>query len=190
MAFLPVELVRVISFLRQRDLWLGAAPLLRWLALMGIMYVATTFSNAVWLSQGKVRESIGVSVAMCCTIIVAITIGVRWGMEGICIALLIRSVAVFPLYVHINYRLTGIARKVYYHAVVAPLIAGVAMAGVLVLLHRLVPGDGFSRNAKVLLAGGICGTTVYAALFFFLFRQSFLEIIGMTRLLLPTGLPN
>jgi O-antigen/teichoic acid export membrane protein len=190
MAVMPVELVRVISFLRSGDLWLEAAPLLRWLALMGIMYVATTFSNAVWLSQGKIRESIGVSVTMCFTIIVAIVIGVRWGVEGICIALLVRSVVVFPLYVFITYRLTGIDQKVYYTAVFPPIVAGVAMGGVLALLHRFVPGHDLPRNVGVLVAGGIGGSAVYAGVFYLFFRRSFLHITGMARMLLPGALPQ
>ncbi|MBN1761450.1 MAG: lipopolysaccharide biosynthesis protein [Chitinispirillaceae bacterium] len=187
MAFMPVELVRVISFLRSGDVWLEVAPLLRWLALMGVMYVATTFSNAVWLSQGKVRESIGVSVAMCVTIIIAIAIGVHWGVEGICIALLVRSVVVFPLYVYINFRLTMIPQRVYYDAVISPLVAGMVMAAVLIAFHHFVPGTGLLRNAGVLVAGGITGSAAYVLVFFLFFRTGFQQITDMARMVLPAG---
>ena len=187
MALMPGELLRVISFLRHNDTWLQAVPLLRWLALMGIMYVATTFSNAVWLSLGKVKESIAVSIAMFCTIIVAIGIGVRWGVEGICVALLVRSLVVFPVYVHINYRLTGIAVRIYYRSVLPPFIAGSAMAATVLAVQHFSTGVSMLRLSGCIAGAATAGTGVYFLVFRLFFRSSLEQIAAMVAMLLPGG---
>jgi PST family polysaccharide transporter len=189
MALMPGEIVRTISFLRHSDLWLGAAVLLRWLALMGIMYVATTFSSAIWLSQGKIKASVMVSAGMCATIIAAIAVGVHWGLQGICIALLVRSVAVFPLYVVINYRLTGIPPGLYYRAVMPPIVAGAGMAAVLEVLHRFIPGTTLARHFGVLGAGGLLGGAVYALVLLVLFRPLLRQLKGMVAMVFRGSAP-
>jgi PST family polysaccharide transporter len=185
MTVMPYELLQVISILKKSGEWLAAAPLLRWLGAMGIMYVFATFSNAVWLSQGKVKESIGVSVAMCLSIIVAIAFGVHWGVYGICFALFVRSVAVFPFFMYINYRLTRIRVATFAAALVPSLVAGACMAAVLIGIVRLIPGTSPGRDAMVLLSGALAGILVYAGTLGILFPEALRQVSATVKTLLP-----
>ncbi len=110
--------------------------MLRWLAASGILYAFSTFSGPLWVAQKKIAESILFSIAMCLTVITAITAGVRAGAEGISLALFVRSVVVFPVFVYVNYRLTGIAAGDYYRALMPALLAGAFMAAVLYAIQR------------------------------------------------------
>lgn len=185
MAVMPHELLQVICILKKNSEWLAAAPLLRWLGAMGIMYVFATFSNAVWLSQGKVRESIGVSVGMCLSVIVAIAFGVHWGVYGICVALFIRSVAVFPLFMYIHYRLTRVSMVTFFSGLLPSLVAGVFMAVVLAGVVLLVPGHSPGRHAVTLFSGTLLGTGAYFAILRLLFPGPLRQLTATVKTLLP-----
>jgi hypothetical protein len=182
---MPEELLRVICILKKNSAWIGAAPLLRWLALTGITYVFTTFSASVWLSHGKIAESIAVSVAMCISIIVAIVIGVGWGLSGICIALFIRAIIVFFPYVYINYRLTRMPVAVYLAALVPSLAAGGTMALVMLGVQRLLPDGSLTWHVATLLLGSLLGVCGYLAVVWFFFHDSAVQLGRTIRTLVP-----
>ena len=185
MIVMPEYLLRVISLFKYEGEWMGAAPLLKWLAAMGIIYVFTVFPNSVWIAVGKVKENISVSLAMLVTAAAAVVIGVQWGIEGICIAMLIRALVIFFPYVYIHYRLTGIPVKVYLGALVPSLVAGVGMAGVLLSGKYFFAGEGFTRQVVVLVGGAVTGVGVYAAILWLFFRSTLAGMREIVYSLIP-----
>jgi PST family polysaccharide transporter len=190
MVVMPAELLRVICLLKKNSSWIDAAPLLRWLALTGITYAFTTFSSSIWLSRGKIVQSIFVSVAMCITIVIAIIIGVRWGLVGVSIALFIRAIIVFLPYVYINFRLTRVPVSAYLGALVPAVVAGGLMTLVLLAVKRLLPGETITGSFVVLCAGAGLGIAGYAAVIWFFFHDSAVHLGQMLRMLLPEPLAN
>ncbi len=184
MAFLPRELLQVICLFRQNDVWLEAAPQLKWLALMGTLYVFTTFSSSIWVSRGKVGSSIAVSAAMCGTVILAIIAGVRWGITGICIALLIRSLIVFWPYMYINKQLTGIPIRTYLSALLPALGAGAGMALTMTLCRHLLTYHTSAHFIVVLTVTTAVGVGAYGAILATLFTQTLHHLRSMADTLL------
>ncbi|MBN1576692.1 MAG: lipopolysaccharide biosynthesis protein [Chitinispirillaceae bacterium] len=189
MAIMPYELLRVICVFNRNNAWLEAAPLLRWLALMGIPYVFSTFSNSVWLSRGKVVESIIVSLVIGLSLVISIMIGVQWGLTGVCIALLLQAVLVFTPYMYVNYLLTRVPVVTSFSAFVPSLAAGALMAIVLLAMRHLVPGDTVTRHFLTLLGGGVLGGAVYVVVIAISFRSSLRQLGEMVQVILP-GLPR
>jgi PST family polysaccharide transporter len=185
MHVLPQEFLTVICFVKQNSAWIAAASLLRWLAVMGIVYVFTTFSASVWLAQGKVIASIGVSAAMCITVIAAIAVGAHWGMQGICIGLFLRSIIVFPFYVYINYRITRIRAGYYIKTLLPSLVAGAVMAMLLFGMHRFIPGDSLQRHFGTLAGGAIIGIAAYAGILFLFFKDAIKQLKETLERLMP-----
>jgi O-antigen/teichoic acid export membrane protein len=187
MTMMPHEFLQVVCVLKKNSAWLAAAPLLGWLAAMGIVYVFCIFSSSIWLSQGKITESIGVSVVMCGMVIIAIAAGVHWGLTGICIALFLRAVVSLPLFMYFHYRLTGIKMRTFLAAMVPSLAAGAIMAIVLSALHRIVPGSSLLRHFSTLLCGSLLGLVAYVATLRIFFRSSLQQLGETVRTLLPSN---
>lgn len=187
MVFLPNELLMVICLFRQNDVWLEAAPLLKWLAPMGILYVFTTFSSSIWVSRGKIIPSIAVSAAMFVTVILAITAGVRWGITGICVALLIRSLVVFWPYMYINKQLTGIPIRTYLSALFPALGAGAGMALAMTLCRHLMIHHASAHFIVVLTVTAAAGMGAYGAILVALFTQTLHHMRSMAADMLLHG---
>ncbi len=185
MCIMPLEFLQVISAVRRNGEWLPAAPLLRYLAAAGIMYALSTFSGPLWVSRGKIGASIRFSAAMCLTVIVAIAGGVHWGAEGISVALFLRSVVVFPIFVYVNYRLTRVPMASYYGALLPSVAAGSGMAAALWFTGNVLPGNSLARHFAVLFGGTVLGTAVYGSILFLFFRSSLRQLVETARMLLP-----
>ena len=185
MAVMPGEFLQVLCILKKNSAWIEAAPLLRWLAIMGMFYVFTTFSSSIWLSRGKVVESISVSVAVFLTVIIAIAIGEQWGLNGITCALVIQSVAIFLPYVYVNYRLIRVPVAAYIVTLLPSLVAGAFMAALLYAIHSFAPGDNVAQNAVALFGGAVFGGALYCAIVWMFFRSSWRQMMDVMRMLLP-----
>jgi len=185
MACMPKEILTLICSIKHNSAWLEAAPLLRWLAFMGIFYVFTTFSNAIWLAQGKIAASAGVSFVMSLTIGIAIVAGVQYGLEGIACALFIRSVVVYPLFMYLNYRISGIPVRIFFCACLPSLVAGIVMAGGVFFINSLIGGTSLARDATALIVGGLGGTLLYVGILMLFFRDAVTDVVELVGTLVP-----
>ncbi len=185
MGIMPKQLLQVICILKNESVWIEATPFLRWLSLMGITYVFTTFPNSVWLARGKVIESIAVSAAGACVIVFAVATGKRWGLDGICIALFLQEIAVFFPYVFVNYLLTNIPVALFLSSLVPSVVAGAGMAAVLFLTQLLIPKDLPGRHLVVLITGCFAGITAYTIILFLFFRSSLHKVRRMMIMAIP-----
>lgn len=185
MIFMPHQLLQMICVFKKESAWLASAPLLRWLAAMGIIYVFTAFPNSLWIAIGKVKQTITVSIAMLITTVAAVAAGVHWGIEGICVAMFLRALVVFLPYVYIHYRLTGMPVTVFLGTLVPSLVAGAGMAAVLLLTGYLVQGVTLKSQLVALLSGVAGGTLLYAIILFLFFRSAVYGLRGIVLSLLP-----
>lgn len=177
MVFLPRELLDVICFLKKNRAWLAAAPLLSWLAAMGIVYIFTVFCNGIWIAQGKIAAAIRVSLLMFATTIVAILIGRIWGLQGICIALFCRAVIIFIPYMFIHRHLTGVPIATFAGAIVPSTVAGAFMAGTVLITKQFIPGDTLQTHAILLASGCLFGGVVYLGVLWVLFRSAVKQLV-------------
>ncbi len=161
MSILSEEIVRTICFFRNNTIWLESAVLIRWLSLMGIFYCISAFPGTIWISNKRIVPSILWSLSMLLTAIAAIFFGVKWGAEGIAVAMFIRAAVVFPIFMHVNYRITGIRRKIYFRSIYPAFAGSLLMVIPIIVIQRLIPGITLFHNISVLLISALSGVTVY-----------------------------
>ncbi len=179
MSLLSEEIVSTICFFRNSSIWLESAVLMRWLSLMGMFYCISAFPGTIWISNKKIVPSILWSLAMLLTTVVVIFFAVKWGAEGIAVAMFIRSAVVFPIYMHVNYRITGIRKRVYIRSVYPAFASSLLMIMMIIIIQRLIPGISLTRNISVLLVSAISGGTVYVICLRFLSGSLFTPFTDM-----------
>lgn len=181
MSFLSTELISVICFIRKNDTWLPAADTLRWLSIVGVVYIVSIFPSPIWLSKGKVKEAGYWAVTMLVTHIAAVFTGMQWGSKGIVIAMCIRGVSVMPLFIYLNYRLTGIPVSTYLKGLLPSGVCSIFMAVPVFLISAIVPGSSLARHFTVLSISAISGTAVYLLILKVFFKDSLQIVVSFTR---------
>jgi teichuronic acid exporter len=122
---LAPELMKAVAFIHHSDKWVPAAPFIKILAPVGLLYCLNSFPGIVWIAKGKVRFRIVWAAFSLLTMGIAVIIGSRFGVSGICIAILARAIIVFPVSQYANYRTFGLAPKDYLKVIVPPFCCGV-----------------------------------------------------------------
>ncbi len=161
MSLLSEEIVGTICFFRNNTVWLRAADLMRWLTLMGTFYCISSFPGTIWITNKKIIHSIQWSLVMLLTSVVAIFLGVKWGAEGIAVAMFIRAAVIFPIYTHVNYRITGIREKVFFRSVYPAFAGSLLMIVPIIIIQKLIPGMSLGSNFLVLIVSAVSGGAVY-----------------------------
>jgi O-antigen/teichoic acid export membrane protein len=119
--------------------WLAAGPIVATLALaMPFMTLQVLFAPASD-ACGKPGISLRTGIAGAIILPGAFLIGVQWGIAGMAIA----WVAAYPLYLVVSARMTlpaiGVRARDLIAAMQTPLLAGLAMAAILLLVRRALP---------------------------------------------------
>ena len=121
---LAPELMKAVAFIHHGDKWAPAAPFIKILAPVGLLYCLNSFPGIVWIAKGKVRFRIVWAVFSLLTMGIAVIIGSRFGVSGICTALLIRAIIVFPVSQYANYSTFGLMPFDYLKAITPSLLCG------------------------------------------------------------------
>jgi PST family polysaccharide transporter len=140
--------------------WLGAAPVLRLLALYGVLYVLGLLFDNIMVAAGKTFAMFAVQVAALVALVPALLVGVHMGgLVGVGIGhIVVVLVVTMPVYLVATYRVAGAGVGVALRAISRPGLAAVAAAGV-----ALLATDQLSSPIAKLAVAGVVGAIVYAA---------------------------
>jgi O-antigen/teichoic acid export membrane protein len=136
---LAPDIMHAIAFIHPGGKWMPAAPLLKILAPMGLIYCLNSYPGIVWIAKGMTRFRIRWALFFFFTFAIAVALGSFFGVSGICKALLIRALALFPISLMLNKRTFGlsplsylksIAPSVYCGLVAFIVLSGFAWAGI------------------------------------------------------------
>lgn len=128
------ELMNVITFIHPSSKWVPAAPLLKILAPVGLIYCLTSYPGIVWIAKGMTRFRINWALFSFLTLALAVVVGSYYGVSGICWALLVRAVAIFPISLLINQRTFGLSPLSYLKAIMPSVCCGLIA---FIVLHGL-----------------------------------------------------
>jgi hypothetical protein len=109
-------------------------------------------------------------------IVAAVFAGRPWGVNGICVALVIRGILMFPAHLTITNRVVGLLPLEFLKTLFPGLCCGLVMFAFTALFAKLVPGDSFPRDLFTLLAGSAGGLVVYFLMLFFIFKETWKSI--------------
>lgn len=139
--------------------WLGAAPVLRLLALYGVLYVFGLLFDNIMVAAGKTMAMFAVQLAALVALVPALLAGVHWGgLIGVGTAhIVVVLVVTMPVYLTVSQRITGAGLGVALRSFLRPALAAGAAAGVALLVtHPIGPAI-----AKLIVAAAV-GAIVYA----------------------------
>ncbi|HAJ79190.1 MAG TPA: hypothetical protein DCO75_05415 [Fibrobacteres bacterium] len=121
---LAPELMKAVAFINHGDKWIPAAPYIKILAPVGLIYCLNSYPGIVWIAKGKTKLRIIWAIFSLLTITAAVIAGSFFGVAGICKALLIRAIILFPVSLIINYRTFGLFPAIYLKSILPPLCCG------------------------------------------------------------------
>lgn len=146
--------------------WEGIELPLTIMAIMGLFNVAAGNPGVLWIVKGKADIRFFWFCFMLVSILTATWIGLHWGLIGVCTAMTIRSIVLFPLPAFITRRMVGLEVRKYLFALVPYFSASVIMWSALwplvrweSLLGVANPFPSFSPylQAVILLTVGVVG---------------------------------
>ena len=178
------EMMHAVSFINHGDAWLPAAVPLKIFALLGLFLVFSYYTGTLWLAKGKVRLRIYWEVIGLATLVIAVLAGRPLGIKGICSAIVIGGVFLFPFQLMITNRVIGLKPSVFIKVLLPSIICGIGMLAFTMLTSKLIPGDSFTRDVWTLLVGTVGGCAIYSMLQFLFFKdtvKSFFEVISLIK---------
>ncbi len=141
--------------------WNAAAPVLRVLALYGVLFVMSLLFANVIIAMGRTGILLGVQIAAVIVLVPVMSAGIAAaGLIGVSLAHLATIlVCTFPAYLFAIRRSTGVTAPMLGRALAVP-TAAAAVAGGAAAVTASIPAPAPLQ----LLAGGIAGALTYAAI--------------------------
>lgn len=179
MVFLSEEIIHTVCFLKKNDSWLGASTLIRWLGLVGLFNAVSFVPGTIWLANRKIKSAILWSVTMLLSTVIALVFSVNIGIETVAIALLVRAVSVFPLFLYVNKKITGIRISEYLKAMYPAFICSITMLVAVVVIQKLSAGLIENKHLIVLFTSFVAGGSVYLMSVYGFLRSSLNPFPGL-----------
>ncbi|HET6762445.1 MAG TPA: MOP flippase family protein [Longimicrobiaceae bacterium] len=161
------------------DRWQPAVPIFQVLVTLGIIWsLGNPIGSLLW-ARGRADLGLYMNLVAVATYAAAITVGARWGVMGVAVAMCAGAALVlFPLEFLVRWRIARFRPLEYLAsflpALAAAVLMGAAVHGVSLAVAR------FGRGAQ-LGAGTVAGVAVYAALALWWQRPFLLRLREMVR---------
>jgi hypothetical protein len=131
----------------------------------------------IWISLGKVKLRIFWAIAMAVTMVVAVLIGIKFGLSGVCWALLVRAAVLTPIAVAVSCKLFSARLGEYLNLLMPSFVSGTAMLIVIMIIEKLIPAGTLNSSVLLLCAGVSVGLSVYILIFVLFWREQFTQVI-------------
>lgn len=176
---LAPEIMNVITFIHPSDKWVPAAPLLKILAPLGLIYCLNSYPGIVWIAKGMTKFRINWALFSFFTLALAVAIGSFYGVSGICKALLVRALVLFPISLLFNQRTFGLSPLSYCTAIAPSLCCG--LVAFIVLQGLGLTGmfkTGNQLYLKIACESALC-LAVYAGTLRMISKDVYKELSGV-----------
>lgn len=161
MAVLAPELTR-LAF---GDNWGPSVPVMRVLALTGLLQSVTFVNGVVMKAMGKPSWRLGIVALEAVASLVGFAIAVRWGIVAVAASLGIVSYALAPVSLFATNKLIGLRARRCVRSILAPVGASIWMAALLLVARLVVPDLGLFWRTIFLVATGVMSYACYVWLF-------------------------
>ncbi|WP_369052476.1 MOP flippase family protein [Kineococcus terrestris] len=169
------------------DQWLDTVPMLQVLCLAGLPQCLSSSEGWLYQSQGRTGTMFKVGVVSTVLTVVAIVVGLQWGVLGVAVAVFAKMWLWQPIGFRIACGLIDLPARRVFADIARPLLVSVAMGGAVWALPLLLPAP---RDAVwVVLAQVVLGAVLYTALLALVDRSTSRELLGLVpRRLVPSRL--
>jgi O-antigen/teichoic acid export membrane protein len=158
--------------------WMEMAPVLKVVAWVGLMQSIGTTVGTIYITVGKPQVALRVSLIGAPVLIGGMAAGLHWGILGVAIGYGIASFSFFYYSIVQAFRLVGLKVAELHVAIARPLLATLAMVGVVAFAILALQS---SQPAYRLGIAITIGVVAYAAFSLVLNRQQLADILTMLR---------
>ena len=140
--------------------WHDAAPVMRILACVGLLFVLQGLNSVVLQAVGRTRTLFVYSVISFVTGIASFIIGLRWGIVGVAACFAVVSAVMQPFYMSLTAKAVGVGPRECIGAVAGVLQASALVVAAVLLARHLLVAAGASPGLTV-VAAALVGALVY-----------------------------
>jgi PST family polysaccharide transporter len=162
--------------------WLPAVTVIQWLACAGVLHGLFHLNHAVFKACGQPGVSLRLMLVNAGANLLLFVVVVRWGIEAVAAAYVLRAYLLAPLGLWALRRMIGVSVKTYLLQLRWPMLATLAMVGVLLGLKSALPP---LAPAAALALFVLAGVIVYATVLWVFARQYCLEVADLVRVRMP-----
>lgn len=146
---------REITMVAFGPTWLAAVPVLRVLALIGVVHGLTYNLDVALLAVDKPHVAMVLKAVNAAANLTAFLVAVRWGIVAVAAAFVLRGVVMAPVQMLVLQRWAGIRAVTCLRAAAGPAAACAVMTGVVLLVwHRLTAATGAAPRLAIMVASG------------------------------------
>ena len=108
--------------------WSPAAPVMRLVALVGVIHAVTFFHHTALVAMGQPKVSLGITIAYAVVNVSGFLFAVRYGITAVAAAYALRALVIAPIEAHITARRIGVSIGDYVRSLTPAGVAAVAMS--------------------------------------------------------------
>lgn len=143
--------------------WLAAVLPIKIMCLYGLMRALTSISSPVFLSQGRPDVELKITILRLAIFIGLVFYGIRHGIVGVAVAVLVYSVINFFPTFYLSNRLMGVGQSKFYAAILRYLIFSLVVIALLSLLNIFYQRYDVGNSLLRLVLSAASGAFVYFA---------------------------
>ncbi len=117
--------------------WADTAPVITIACFYSMIATLEQFNANIFLAKSKPQILTYITVSHLVVSVILIFIFVRYGINWLAIALLIKGIIIFPFSLRLALKMTGVTLKEYLSAILAQLVSAVIMGGVIKLIQLM-----------------------------------------------------
>jgi PST family polysaccharide transporter len=165
------DIIKTVTMLKPNGNWDDTAVFLRYLAPVGLIYSWTCCMGVVWTAKRKISFQLSWAWIMALSMVLFMFIGSFRGYSGVCAALLIRAVVLFPVVLYTMKKVSRIPPAGYMAALAPSLVCGgIAAVACGALMYFFTVTFPVHHAARLAICATL-STVVFAAALLLFFRE-------------------
>jgi PST family polysaccharide transporter len=166
------DIIKTVTMLKPNGNWDETAVFLRYLAPVGLIYSWSCCMGVVWTAKRKISFQLNWAVVMAASMFIFMFAGYfLYGYLGVCAALLIRAVVLFPVVLYAMKKVSRIPPAGYMAALAPSLVCGGIAAGACAALMYFFTVTFPVHHAARLAICATLSTAVFGAALILFFRD-------------------
>jgi PST family polysaccharide transporter len=167
--------------------WTPSIPVMRVLALIGILQSVLFFNGSVIKATGKPAWNLGIMFLTTVCSVIGFLIAVHWGIVAIAVSFVIAGYLVAPVSYAALYRLIKVDIKTYLRQFLAPLLASLLMVAAIQGLKFIIEPQGLNIYLELSIYLS-AGALTYLLVIILAARPLARQILDLVSMVLPKWL--
>lgn len=169
------------------DQWAPSIPVVRVLALLGILHSLLAFNGSVLRACGKPSWELGIMLLNAACSIIGALLAVRWGIVAVGASFVISGYLLAPVSFAAARRLIRVEFNTYLRMLLAPAFASIVMVAAVVGLNQFLQHQGLGNVTVRLVVCIAAGGLAYSLCIAVVARSLSRQVLELARLVTPRG---